>query len=296
MSDTLVSVTSAVASTLCYALAAISQEKAAARTLAAEEYSGALTRAAGSGPLWRGVALNGLGGVLHVVALRFGSLTMVQLIGTLTLVLVLPLRVLLGGEAIRSAERRGAALTAIGLVGLFLTTEPAPVVETLTRPELRLVIGVCLFSIVALTLAAPSRKGGAFRYAAASGIAFAGASVLSQTLAVDLTDQQNLPVFYLVVSTVATALLSVAGLVLIQCAYRSGGLGVPLAVQTITNPTVAAAVGLLLLGEHFRGRLVGLLFALVAGAVVTRGILLLSRNSASTTGAASRSPADAARL
>ncbi|OKJ49513.1 hypothetical protein AMK27_36220 [Streptomyces sp. CB02009] len=296
MSDTLVSVTSAVASTLCYALAAISQEKAAARTDATEEQLSALRRAVRAGSLWRGVALNSLGGVLHVVALRFGSLTMVQLIGTLTLVLVLPLRALLGGEAIRPAERRGAALTSIGLVGLFLTTEPAPVVETLTRPELRLVIGLCLFSIVALTLAAPSRKGGAFRYAAASGIAFAGASVLSQTLAVDLTDRQNLPGFYILVSIAATALLSVAGLVLIQAAYRSGGLGVPLAVQTITNPTVAAAVGLLLLGEHFRGRLLGLLCALVAGAVVTRGILLLSRHSESTAVAPSPTCADPARL
>jgi hypothetical protein len=278
MNSPALSISSALASTVCYALAAICQERAAVATTSEtpdEERALSVRRTFGVAGWWHGVALNCIGGALHVVALRFGSLTVVQLIGTLTLVLALPLRALINGERITSAERRGGALTASGLLALFLTTEPAATTEALTRPELRLVTGLCALSIGALIIAGPTRWAGAFRFAAASGIAFAGASILSQTLAVDLTDRKDLPGFYIVVGMLFTALLSIAGLLLIQAAYRSG-LGVPLAVQTITNPTVAAAVGLLLLGEHFRGGLIGLVSALVAGGVVARGIILLS--------------------
>jgi hypothetical protein len=59
-----------------------------------------------------------------------------------------------------------------------------------------------------------------------------------------------------------------------QAAYR-GGLGAPLATATLVNPATAAAIGLLLAGDQFRGGATGALIALAAAAVAARGVVLL---------------------
>ncbi|MDF3148020.1 DMT family transporter [Streptomyces sp. T21Q-yed] len=68
---------------------------------------------------WAAVALNGLGGLLHVVALAFGPLSLVQPLGALTIVFALPMAALFVGRKAGSTAWRGAIMATVGLAGLL---------------------------------------------------------------------------------------------------------------------------------------------------------------------------------
>ncbi|MFF7214657.1 hypothetical protein ACFZAU_29645 [Streptomyces sp. NPDC008238] len=110
MNGGLLSLAAALLSAVCYATAAVTQE----RTAAGKRPTGRLWTLA--------LVLQAAGAGLHAVALRYGSLTVVQALGALTLVLALPLHAAVGRRRVRPREWRGAALTVLGLVALLLST------------------------------------------------------------------------------------------------------------------------------------------------------------------------------
>jgi hypothetical protein len=121
------------------------------------------------------------------------------------------------------------------------------------------------------------------RHATASGVASGVASALTQTATVALTDHCA-PLVSLQVAGVAllVAAFAASGLLLSQTAYR-GGLGAPPTVVTPANPTAAAVIGLLLLGERLRGGAAGVLLAL-AGAGSPPGVWCCSAGRHPATG------------
>ncbi|GAA3292721.1 hypothetical protein GCM10020295_12750 [Streptomyces cinereospinus] len=125
-------------------------------------------------------------------------------------------------------------------------------------------------------LARPGARPG-LRHATASGVASGVGSALTQTVTVAATDATG-PLLSGQVVGVAllVAAFATGGLLLSQTAYR-GGLGAPLAVVTLSNPVVAAVIGLCLLGERLRGGPVGVLAALAGALLASRGVVLLSR-------------------
>ncbi|MEV5322359.1 DMT family transporter, partial [Streptomyces sp. NPDC052687] len=124
-------------SAVAYAAAAVAQERLAARTPGA----GTL-RLLGSAAWWVAVALNATGALLHVVALKYGPLTVVQPLGALTLVAAVPLGARIAGRRVSAAEWRGTALTLAGLAALLVTASgPAPD-DVLSVPEALVVAGV----------------------------------------------------------------------------------------------------------------------------------------------------------
>ena len=68
---------------------------------------------------WAAVALNGLGGLLHVVALAYGPLSLVQPLGALTIVFALPMAALFVGRRAGATAWRGAIMATVGLAGLL---------------------------------------------------------------------------------------------------------------------------------------------------------------------------------
>ncbi|MGW1928540.1 DMT family transporter, partial [Streptomyces sp. NPDC001919] len=69
-----------------------------------------------SSPAWWGsVLLNGLGAALHVAALAYGPLSLVQPLGALTIVFALPMAALFVGRRAGSRAWRGAVLATAGL-------------------------------------------------------------------------------------------------------------------------------------------------------------------------------------
>ncbi|MER7777692.1 hypothetical protein ABTZ21_22315 [Streptomyces sp. NPDC096191] len=269
MNAALVAVLLSLVSACAYAAAAVAQERLANRGAGA----GAL-RLLASGAWWWSVALNASAALLHVVALRYGPLTVVQPLGALTLVAAVPLGARLAGRRVSAVEWRGTGLTLLGLGALLLTASgPAPD-DSLSVAEALAVSGATAALIG--VLAWPGTRPG-LRHATGSGIASGVASALTQTVTVAVTDRSD-PLLSAQVIGVAVlvAAFAAGGLLLSQTAYR-GGLGAPLAVVTLANPVAAAVIGLSLLGERLRGGPGGILLALTGAALAAWGVIHLSR-------------------
>jgi drug/metabolite transporter (DMT)-like permease len=271
MSAVLAAVALSLVSAVAYAAAAVAQERLASRSPG----SGTL-RLLARGAWWWSVGLNAAAALLHVVALKYGPLTVVQPLGALTLVAAVPMGARLAGRRVSAVEWRGTALTLLGLAAILVTASgPAPD-DVLSVPEALTVAGATAALIGVLSR--PGARPG-LRHASASGVASGVASALTQTVTVAATDRSG-PL--LSVQVVGVALLVAAfaagGLLLSQTAYR-GGLGGPLAMVTLANPLAAAVIGLALLGERLQGGPAGVLLALAGAGLAAWGVVLLSRTT-----------------
>ncbi|MFE9679827.1 DMT family transporter [Streptomyces sp. NPDC006285] len=269
MSATLLAVVLSLVSAVAYAAAAVAQERLASRT----KDAGTL-RLLGRGAWWWSVGLNAGAALLHVAALKYGTLTLVQPLGALTLVAAVPLGARLAGRRVTAVEWRGTALTLAGLCAVLVTASgPAPD-DVLSVPQALAVTGATAALIG--VLARPGTRPG-LRHATASGFASGVASALTQTVTVAATDRSG-PLFsgQVIAVAVLVAAFAAGGLLLSQVAYK-GGLGAPLAVVTLANPVAAAVIGLALLGERLQGGAAGLLLAGAGAAVAAWGVVTLSR-------------------
>ncbi|WP_406499507.1 hypothetical protein OG936_32535 [Streptomyces sp. NBC_00846] len=270
MNATSIAVALSLVSAAAYASAAVAQARLAERT----EPGAGFLRLLGRGAWWWSVGLNAGGALLHVAALRYGPLTLVQPLGALTLVAAVPLGARAAGRRVTRIEWRGTILTLLGLGALLMTAGGTAPQETLSLPE-ALAVGAGTMAVVA-GLGRPGTRPG-LRHAAASGITSGVASALTQTLTVSVTDHTGpLLSWRVVIVAVLVSAFAMSGLLLAQTAYR-GGLGAPLAVVTLANPVAAAAIGLALLGERLQGGTIGLVLALLGTAAAVRGVILLSR-------------------
>ncbi len=269
MSAVLLAVVLSLFSAVAYAAAAVFQERLAARAGG----SGAL-RLLRSGAWWWTVVLNGSAALLHVVALKYGPLTVVQPLGALTLVAAVPMGARMAGRRVVAAEWRGTVCTLAGLAALLVAAAgPAP------RQVLSPAQALAVAGATAVLIGALSRPGArpGLRHATASGVASGVASALTQTVTVAATDHTGpLLSVRVIVVTLLVAAFATGGLLLSQTAYR-GGLGAPLAVVTLANPVAAAVIGITLLGQGLQGGAVGVLLALVGAALAAWGVVDLSR-------------------
>ncbi|MFE1023996.1 hypothetical protein ACFW5I_05465 [Streptomyces sp. NPDC058818] len=283
MSAALIAVLLSLVSACAYAAAAVAQERLAARSAGA----GTL-RMLARGAWWWSVALNASAALLHVVALKYGPLTVVQPLGALTLVAAVPLGARLAGRRVGAVEWRGIGLTLLGLGALLLTASgPAPD-DVLSVPEALAVSGATAALIGMLSR--PGTRPG-LRHATASGIASGVASALTQTVTVAVTDHSGSLLSAQVIGVaMLVAAFAAGGLLLSQTAYR-GGLGAPLAVVTLANPVAAAVIGLSLLGERLRGGAGGVLLALTGAGLAAWGVVQLSRATAAAPAQAQPAPA-----
>ncbi|MGW6775692.1 DMT family transporter [Streptomyces sp. NPDC055037] len=269
MSALALSVLLSLVSAVAYAAGAILQERVATDT--PDRPYAPLHH----GVWWAAVALNGLGAVLHVVALAYGPLSLVQPLGALTIVFALPMAALFAGRRAGHTAWRGAIMASVGLTGLLALTDGADS-RSLDGGE-RLVLAAAAFGAMGLLFLVAQSVGRpvvrSMLLAGAAGGAFGIASVFTKTVAVDWTSEAptvQAP------SLGVIAVLAACGLLLSQAAYRGAGLAAPLATVTVVNPVVAAAVGLTLFGEQFRYGVLGTVLALGSGVVAAGGLILLT--------------------
>ncbi|WP_225095058.1 DMT family transporter [Streptomyces sp. CoH27] len=287
MSALALSVLLSVVSALAYAGGAIVQEQVAVSS--PDSAYMPLRR-----PSWWGaLALNGLGGVLHVVALAYGPLSLVQPLGALTIVFALPMAALFVGRRAGSAAWRGAVMATVGLAGLLslVGSSDSHSLDTAQRVAVALVTGAAVAALTGAGVAAhrhPAVR--SVLLATASGVAFGMSSVFTKTVAEDWTrgvDPVDLPWLCLI------GVFAVAGVALSQASYRGGGLAAPLSTQTVVNPVLAAAIGILMFGETFRYGDLGSGLAIACGVVAAGGLVLLTTERIERTGtpAAAKAPA-----
>jgi hypothetical protein len=261
--------------------------------LSAASYAGAAVaqeRLAGSGHRGRSrwavaLLLTGAGVALHLVALNFGTVAVVQALGTLTLLFALPIEVVRYRTRISPASWRDAGLTVAGLALILSLSvkpdSPALLSDTAVRGLALITAVTVLACAVGARRAVPRWR--AVLLAAASGTVFGISSVLSKAvLAAFTTGGPG------AVSVTAAALVvgfAVSGYLLGQLSYRGAGLAAPLATVSVTNPLVAAVAGMVLFGEGIRFGAAGAGLAAVAALVTGWGVIGLARRSAESSSA-----------
>ncbi|WP_435614504.1 DMT family transporter [Streptomyces coelicoflavus] len=279
MSALALSVLLSLVSAVAYAGGAIVQERVAASSPGAQYAP--LRRPA----WWAAVSLNGLGGLLHVVALALGPLSLVQPLGALTIVFALPMAAFFVGRRAGATAWRGALMATVGLAGL-LSLVGASDAQSLDTAQRVGAAGVTGGAVVALMIAGrAAHRHPAVRsilLATASGIAFGMSSVFTKTVAVDWSggvSVSDLP------SLAVIGVLATAGMVLSQASYRGAGLAAPLATLTVVNPVVAAVVGITMFEETFRYGTTGTALALSCGVVAAGGLIMLTTERIAREGA-----------
>ncbi len=271
----------ALGSAFLYALAAALQRLAASRAANegthprdGREFFGALVRM----PVWwSGIASMACGATVHVVALGLGSVTLVQPVGVLALVLALPLDARLERRTVRLAEWASAAVLVAGLAGL-LTLAPHHG-ETRQAGSAGLV-GTAVVAAVVLAVVVLTGNRLGWRPRAVSRAAGAGlcAGVTSGLVRPVLHGLHRGPLEAgVVVAAIAVVVLPVIGVLLLQTAYRDGGLDAGLATQTTVDPVVAGIIGIVVLDERFEGGVVGAGFAVLCAVVTVVGLVALIR-------------------
>ncbi|MEV4429610.1 DMT family transporter [Streptomyces sp. NPDC049602] len=275
MSPLMLSVALALASAVAYAAAAIVQERVAASA------GGPRYAPLRSPAWWVSVLLNGVGATLHVAALAYGPLSLVQPLGALTIVFALPMAALFVGRRAGRRAWRGALMATVGLAGLLSLTSGAEA-GSLADGERWLLAGTAFGAVAALFTVAHLVGRSVLRsvvLAAAAGVSFGMASVLTKAVAEEWTPRAPLAEW---TGLLVLSAFAVTGLLLSQASYRGAGLAAPLATVTVVNPVVAAAVGLTLFGESFRYGAAGTVAALICGAVAAGGLVQLTLDRMTT--------------
>jgi drug/metabolite transporter (DMT)-like permease len=227
---------------------------------------------------WGGVAAMVIGAMIHVVALGFGSITLVQPIGVTALILALPLDARLERRRIHRAEWVGAVVLVIGLAGLFSLAEHQPTLhQPATEVVLATVAGVLLVAAVVTLLSgrAPPVPRAVVR-AAVSGLC-AGATSGLVRVTFRLVQDGRSPWLIAAVG-VGVVVLPVASILLLQTAYRDGGLDAGLSTQITLDQVAAMLIGIVVLGERFALGVSGAVLACVSAVVAVTGLVTLIRS------------------
>jgi drug/metabolite transporter (DMT)-like permease len=240
-----------IVSAAAYGLAAVLQHHAAADE--PPELSvrvGLLVRLARR-PMWLiGNVLDGVGYLLQFLALRRGSLVLVEPLLVLSLVFALPVTAWLDHRRISGADV-GSIVIIMGGLALFLgVAHPGlghPQASGQAWTVLALVIAAVCAALV-LGARGGSRRRAAVLLGAGSGTAFGFVAALTERTG-HVLDQG-------VVHTLASwepyalVLGAVVALLLTQSAFHAGALRLSLPTLTVAQPVVAVIIGIGLFGEH----------------------------------------------
>ena len=243
----------ALGAALAYAVGVVLQYQAA--------QAAAPARAGGTGllvhlarrPVWlAGIAANGVGFGLRFLALRDGSLVVVQLLVLTGVVFALPLDAVLARRRISPREVVLAAATVAGLVLFLSAAQPTHGRDGATGPAW---IGYALLTaaVVLVLERIGARRAHAVKtltLALAGGLLVAFGVALCKQLAAlfphhlarAVTDWQ----------AYALVVVGAVGVVFVQRAYNIGPLSLALPVLVVVEPVVSVIVGVLLFHERVR--------------------------------------------
>jgi hypothetical protein len=178
-----------------------------------------------------------------------------------------------GSRKVLRAEWAAAAAVVLGLLAV-LTLAPRHVPPPSVSPmELAIAIGTCLGVLLLCVIVSrllPPKAAPVVR-AVGSAACFGFASAMAR-LVVAGTGPLLMPLL-------ACGFFAVTGMLMIQAAYRDGGLGAPLATCTIVDPVTASTVGIVLLGEHLRLGIAGGTLGFAGLAMTIVGLTVLARHA-----------------
>ena len=240
----------ALAAALCYGSATVLQA-VGVRRLAAMPPGSSLLARAWSGRLYGvGLALDGVGFLAALVALRSLPLFVVQSAIASSVGVTAVLAVLLLGARLSGREVTALVVVGLGLVALALsagTESPTPLTAPWSWVVLAMVVPVGALSLVAARLPRGSRWAAPL-LAAAAGLGFGGVGIAARVVSVPE------PWWHLLADPLAWAVAAygVLAMVCYALALDRGAATTTAAVTFGVETVVPAAVGLLWLGDTVR--------------------------------------------
>lgn len=232
-------------------------------------------------PQWLlGLSFVAVGATAHIVGLMLAPVTVVQPVGILAVPWSVLMAAKIHGHKITRPIWYAVALTIVGIVAFtwFSAAKAAP--DTLIEPH-QVILGCLIvytigFVFGGLGLRGPAR--GRSLMWATGGSFFYG---LSSALVKTVVEMMQEPAFHLnaLFWIIVPFLIGsyVFGGIMIQQGYATGPAEIVVASMTTTDPVVAVAFGLIILGE---GVLITAPFALgmlAGGAIAIYGVLVLSK-------------------
>jgi drug/metabolite transporter (DMT)-like permease len=235
-------------------------------------------------PVWIvGVCAEIAGFVLQVIALRHGSLVVVQPLLTTSLLFTIALAARWTESNVRASEWAAVIAVISGLAVFLIVASPSEESSGLADASDWIVTGLSIAAAIALLLWSGLRASGRRRAAAlglAAGLGDAIMAVFTKAFA-HVTDHGALAVL---TSWIPYALCAagLTALLLTQTAYQAGLPKVSLPIITVADPLVSCGIGVALFGEALhlggvRGPIVILSIAIMAC-----GLIVLSRSSATS--------------
>ena len=269
-----------LASAAFYGLAAVLQHEAAVQEPPNLSMQAGLLIRLVARPRWLlGTALDCVAYVLQFLALRRGSLALVEPILVLSLVFALPVAARLNHQRVSRSELSSTGAIAAGLALFLGVAHPG-----LGHPHASLTGWMTLTSVVvagcgALVLVArsASRRGAAVLLAVGSGAAFGYVAALTERTGHLLNNG--------VAHTLSTwepyALVggAVGALLLTQSAFHAGALRLSLPTLTVAQPLVAGCIGIGLFDEHINTRGVAPALEVFGLVLIVFGVFALTRSS-----------------
>jgi drug/metabolite transporter (DMT)-like permease len=272
-----------IASAASYGMAAVLQQHAAVREPAALSMRAGLLGRLVRRPWWLvGNALDGVGYLFQFLALRRGSLTLVEPVLVLSVVIALPVAAWLDHRRVAASAWASTGAIVVG-VALFLAAAHPGLGHPRASGEawalLTVVIAAGCGAAVLAARRSPRRA--AIFLAAGSGIAFGYVAALTERTG-HLLDAG---VLHTLATWVPYALVigAAASLLMTQSAFHAGELRLSLPTLTVAQPLVAGAIGLGLFGEHIDSRGWAPAIEVLGLAALTLGVFVLARSSVSET-------------
>lgn len=243
-------------------------------------------------PSWvMGTLLLGLAIVLQLMALAVATLTVVQPLGALALVITAVVSAKVSGVSLDAVSIR-AIVFCVGGIALFVTVAAF---TTHTRPVTSLqliavlvILGVVL-AVFAVLFATLQKRFTAMFYIIGAGVLFGFVVTLAkvvigriQTLlepsyVADTSDE-----WLTVACVVALLLASALGFYFVQTAYASGPTDLVVAGLTVVDPIVAVTIAIVVLGEASGAPPWAVVAFLLSGAIAIYGVLQLAKHHPQT--------------
>lgn len=280
------SVPLALLGALLFAVSAALQQHAARRTAAGPVPPRVprLLRRVAREPLWWLGWVAGLAGFgAQALALRLGSIVVVQALIVTQLLFALPLAAVLTGRRPLRRDWWGAAAVCAGLI-LLVTVRGGMRPSAGPRPHSVLAIagaivvagGLVAALLVAARLIRPAR---AATLAVAAGICFCLTAVFL-VFAGEEVARHGLPAGVFALPTAGLAVSTATGAVLVQNAFAAGSLSTALTAMTITDPVASWIAGVVVFGGRPSIDAGTLTTSVAAGVLVASGVALLASSPA----------------
>ncbi len=253
---------------LCYATAAVVQQRVAAQQPAELSLSVRLIVQLARRPLWlAGIAVDILAYLMEAAALGVGSVVVVGPLLASGLLFALPFASFRTGRRVTRHEMVPAVMVTAGLALYVGVGAPGGNASHASHMDWVLAAAaVTLGAGAAVFLGRRTREPGrrAVYYGLATGIVYSLTAVLTKAT----VDRLNGDVYPILGHWQLYALLlaSAVGLVLNQSAFQAGHVAASLPVISVTNPVLSSAMGILLFGEHLDAQ--GVLAWVVAGGAI----------------------------